>query len=300
MEEGELVFITGVGRSGTTLLQNMLQAHSQINFPPETHFFKRYIVPFLIRGKLPATERLQADSYLGRLDHDLKESIYARRYQELEDLRQAFLQIMASGSGAAVIGDKDTEYVRYLPHLRRVFPKSKLIHMIRDPRDVVASRLKTEWGKNRSLAFHAGEYEYYLKATLKQGPREFAGDYYELCYEFLLNSPEAEVKGLLEFLGLPYEENCLNYHQQKQSLVADDEKNWKGNVDQPLMKDNVQKWRKSLNPEDAALIESGLKSFMKAYNYSVSDKQPALIGLIVKKLVKQAFAWKTYRERLRD
>jgi len=75
MAEPQIVFITGVGRSGTTLLQSMLHAHSQVHFPPETHFFKRHILPFMLKGRLPTREVLQEDGYLQRLSPAFRQMV---------------------------------------------------------------------------------------------------------------------------------------------------------------------------------------------------------------------------------
>ena len=73
------LFIVGVGRSGTTLLQSMLNAHPEICFTPETHFVKRYLVPHLSGNKCFSKanliQSLAEDKYFSRLDVPLNDVI---------------------------------------------------------------------------------------------------------------------------------------------------------------------------------------------------------------------------------
>ena len=73
------LFIVGVGRSGTTLLQSMLNSHPEICFTPETHFFKRYIAPNISNTKGISKQKLQAllqaDKYFSRLEVSIEEHL---------------------------------------------------------------------------------------------------------------------------------------------------------------------------------------------------------------------------------
>mgnify|MGYP000235828745 CR=1 FL=1 len=62
-----VIFLTGVGRSGTTMLQSMLHSHSEINFSVETHFIKRYVLPFLLNGEIVKGDTLKEDKFFQRL-----------------------------------------------------------------------------------------------------------------------------------------------------------------------------------------------------------------------------------------
>lgn len=298
MADKKLILLTGVGRSGTTVLQSMLNAHSQISFPPETHFFKRYILPFQLRNKLPDPDKLRADNYLKRLDNNLREQILKSTFSGVEELRAAFMKILENPS-ASFLGDKDTEYVRYLPHLKQLFPDAYSVHIIRDPRDVVVSRTKTEWGSKRSIAFHAGEYQYYIKQVTKLGPQLFGEKYLELRYEDLLDQPEDELKKLLEKLSLSFEPAMLEFHKSSKTLVAKDEAAWKQNLDKPLLKANHGKWKTTLTGKQAGLIESGIEEFMRSHGYKLSGERPSILDVMKKGIVKVLFAGKTQKESLR-
>ncbi|NVK03983.1 MAG: sulfotransferase [Flavobacteriia bacterium] len=294
-----VVFITGVGRSGTTVLQSMLHSHSAFHFSPETHFFKRYILPFQLKKKTPSVQDLSQDTYLNRLSESQRESLFKMKMDSIDELKSAFQAIMSGGESASFSGDKDTEYVRYFPHLKRLFPDAYMIHIVRDPRDVVASRLKTEWGAKRSLEFHIAEYQYYLKKVRAEGPALFGDRFIELKYEDLLEAPEEQLSSILSKFGETFEPQMLEFYKNDSGLVAEDEKKWKGNVSKPLQQKNSGKWKASFSPKEAALIQKGIKSFFQEMNYELVDVKPSPAKRLKVRVLKKLFAGKTLKEQLK-
>ncbi len=292
------LFLTGIGRSGTTLLQQMLHAHSQINFQPETHFFKKYIVPLLLGKSFSSQEFLSLaaeDIYLKRLP-EKERGILLSLEPNLENLSKGFERILPVES--CLFGaDKDTEYVRYFPHLKKVYPDAFVINIIRDPRDVTLSRKKTPWGAKRSTTFHAAEYIYYFKKMQREGAALFGEKYMELKFEDLISAPSETLKMLTSNLGLDFETEMLTYEKQAKSLIAQDEKAWKGNADKPIMKENKNKWEHELDKKVVGLLENILNEEMKRLGYKISGVKSNLKTLAEYKLVRAAFALKTKREK---
>lgn len=299
MEGRQLVFVTGVGRSGTTLLQSMLHAHSQIHFPPETHFFKRYVLPFLLYGKRPGWNELENDEYLKRLDPALRQMVIEAPLQIVQDYREVFVKILQGSDNEVLFGDKDTEYVRYIPHVKKVYPKARWLHIIRDPRDVIASRLQTEWGGKRGLAFHVAEYQYYIAKVQRDLKQCFPKTHHELRYEDLLAQPEEELQRVMDFLQLPFEPQMLSFYKGSATLVAKNEEKWKQKVSQPLDAKNHGKWRESLSLRQAALIEEGLQTFMEEYQYVPVGQKCDLPQRLQRNVWRCAFQYKTWKETLR-
>lgn len=296
---GKLLFLTGIGRSGTTLLQQMLHAHSHIDFKPETHYFKSYILPLLL-GKKEDSKKYKldasADAYLQRLKFEETSDLIS-----LDGRKQSLINGFASvlcDSNLKFGADKDTEYVRYLPHLKSAYPDSYLINIIRDPRDVVLSRKKTSWGSKRSTVFHAAEYVYYFKKNQVEGEKLFGKKYIEVQFEHLIENPEMEIKKVLNKLDLSFEESIMNYPKTSNSLIAEDEKAWKGNADKPILKGNSNKWESELDQGVVGLIESEIGAQMKELGYVLSGFKKNSIKAIEFKTVLAAFAFKSKRERL--
>ena len=293
------LFLTGIGRSGTTLLQQMLHAHSQINFQPETHFFKKYIVPILLGKMFSGKEFLSLvaeDQYLKRLP-EKDRTIILGLEPNLENLTSGFDRILQKDNcffGA----DKDTEYVRYFPHLKKVYPEAYVINIIRDPREVTLSRKKTPWGAKRSTTFHAAEYVFYYRKMQREGAALFGKRYIVLKFEDLISAPSETLKKLCSDLDLSFENEMLTYGKQSESLIAQDEKAWKGNADKPIMAGNKNKWEKELDKNVVGLLESELKDEMTKMGYTISGAKPNLKTRAEYKLVNAAFTLKTKREKL--
>jgi hypothetical protein len=296
----KLLFLTGVGRSGTTLLQQMLHAHSEIAFKPETHFFKSYILPFLLAKSHSDEVYKRAagqDKYLERLTDEERLALINSNYN-FNAISSSFQNLLMN-SATSIGADKDTEYVRYFPHLKKVYPECYVINMIRDPRDVVLSRIKTPWGSKRSVTFHAAEYTYYLKKNRKEGPELFGDHYIEVKYEDLITDPQKELIHILNRMGLTFESNILDYSKKGSTLIAEDEKAWKDNAGKPILKGNANKWKDELDKSVVGILENNLSLEMEELGYEKSGARPALLKSLEFYGVYSAFQLKSRKERIR-
>ncbi|MFB6257933.1 MAG: sulfotransferase [Flavobacteriales bacterium] len=304
------LFITGIGRSGTTLLQSMFNAHPELAFPPETHFLKRHVVPEL-SGKLDRTSkdafiaRIAQSEELQRTGWDLK--AWAERHWEdapgrFQKLYRSFLEEWAEQEAVERPGDKDPMLVEYLPHLHHCFPDAYLIHIIRDPRDVALSRIRSGWGKGRSLLGHLCEHRTLFDKVRKDGPRYFGDRYIELYYEELLQAPENSLKKLCERLPVDYEPAMLNYEGAAEQLVQGDEGEWKKNVLGPLLEKNLGKWKKEMPKGKLRVTESALRQTIEDAGYEKSNAYSGWTAfwlMLPLSLSGLLFSAKFYRERVR-
>ena len=256
------VFVVGVGRSGTSLVQSMLAAHSELAFPPETQFVRRYVGGRRLarchaRGGVAAVRSvLESDDRVRRLGLDLGRVLarYANGAPFSEaDLYEALLTAYADTRGKPRVGDKDPRCVEFLPVLARHWPAAHVVHVIRDPRDVLASKKKAAWSRHRSILTHVLANRVQLRAGRRDGRRLYGSRYHEVVYEALLADPAAVLRDLTVRLGLPYEEGMLEFAGAADSLVAAEELAWKRETLGPLLATNAGKWRRELRPWEAAL-----------------------------------------------
>lgn len=253
------VFIVGVGRSGTTLLMSMLNAHPEVAFPPEFHFINQHLAQAPRATLEQAVARLQADARFERLQIDLDEVIRPFKIDQpftMPNLYRAILSYYAQQQNVTTIGDKAPKYVEYLPVIQHIVPDAKIIHLIRDPRDVYLSRTKAEWSSKRSdlLQFLAYRAQYDLGRH--QGPKLFAQNYLEIQYEHLLIQPQAELEKISNLLQIPFSDKMLQFSKSAQTLVASDEMAWKKEVLGPLLTNNMNKWANELTPQQITRIET--------------------------------------------
>lgn len=206
------IFIGGAGRSGTTLVRSILNAHPRIAIGAELK-----VTPAI--AQCWQTVR-QHEAYLGE-EFDLAPA----------DVDAAFGQLVATllethrrRSGKPRVGEKTPNNVFAFPALHRMFPGSPLVHVVRDGRDVVRSLLEKDWttpdGQPMAITRDPAAAAAYWRRAVMAGlaaaeDPSLAGRYHEMRYETLVHDPEAAVRKLLAFVGEPWDPAVLHFHQQE-------------------------------------------------------------------------------------
>ena len=208
----------GVGRSGTTLLRLMLDAHPELAVPPETHFIpqaarecagaeepRRAFVRAVVAGQrwgdfgLPEGELDRAVSSLDPFDVGAALRVFYRLY--------------AGRFGKHRFGDKTPRYLRHMALIRRLLPEARFVHVVRDGRDVALS-----YGdlRDRGVRFGPGSVEEVAvvwRDWILDARRRAPEHYLEVRYEDLLLDTEASLRGVCAFLRLPWDPAMLGYHR---------------------------------------------------------------------------------------
>lgn len=275
------IFVIGVGRSGTSLIQSMLAAHSQLAMPPETAFLRRFVAPRLLshthrRGGPEAVgELLNGDERVQRLKLDLAEILHATDWQAPHLDRSIYESLMAAYATAETkprFGDKDPRLIEYLPVVKCLWPTAFVIHVVRDPRDVVSSRLKADWARQRPYWMHAFAYKAQMKLGRRTGPALFGARYVEVHYEALLARTEAELRGLCVAVSLDFEEGMLSFQESARRLVASDEMQWKRETMGPILTANVGKWEETLSPSAVGVVEAACREMFDSQEYQPAKR----------------------------
>ena len=258
------IFVCGVGRSGTSLLQAMLAAHPEIALPPETHLFRRYVAAHGTRRRVTHGT---VDSFLRTLagDADLaragipSESLVAGEHDgEIDPARvyRRLLERWAQGEGKPRVGDKDPRILDMLSDLATAFPSGLVVHIVRDPRAVVHSRMNAAWSKDRPWWSHAIVAEEQLRRGRRLGRACFGERYLEVRYEELLARPREVLETICAHVDVPFDAAMLDFGGSARRLVSDDEVSWKKETFGPRLTDNDAKWRGELEPQQVAFIEA--------------------------------------------
>jgi hypothetical protein len=188
-------FIVGSGRSGTTLLRLMLDAHPDISCGPETHFLRdlRHLVG-------------EHWNLLSRYGFDK-----AYWHNKIHYFFDSFKEDYMERRGKQRWVEKTPWYVRYLDFLDDVFDGCLIIHIIRNGYDVVRS-----W-KERSGYLQALKSAWTGWGDSIRQARAFGQTYperfHELRYEDLVTSPEPTIRSVLSFMDEPWEPVVLDYDQ---------------------------------------------------------------------------------------
>ena len=275
------VFIVGVGRSGTSLLQSMLDAHPKITFLPETHFYRNYVSAKKKRATLEQAgvenfvELLEADQDFKRVNIEpkklLENYLSAKEEFNLEEVYRTMLeQYLENYPETHLVGDKDPRNIDYLESLYQSFSDAKILHIVRDPRDVLSSRMKAAWSKHRPVWQHVLLYETQLKRGRKMGKKLFGANYHEFRYEDLITYPEITLQKIAAHIELEYDENMLQFSKSAERLVDKREMSWKKETLGPLLKTNKDKWKESLKPWQINMAEQVCTTAFKDFDYEYS------------------------------
>ena len=286
-------FIIGVGRSGTSLLQSMLNAHSQVAFVPETSFVRRFLITNELgkrlkkHGKKRLGDFLSNDYLMKRLGLDIPAIINNMDFKPKslsQDIYCSLLDVYKKKENKSIVGDKDPRLIEYLPFIKKFFPNSYVIHIIRDPRDVLLSKMKTDWSKNRPWVLHVLINKIQLSYAVKA--RGYFGDrFIEIKYEELLQNPEIVLKDMCKKIHIDFEANMLRFALSAKKLVSDNEMQWKKETLGPLLKNNKNKWKTQLSSWKAAFVEHNVGMAFDNYNYIRSSGQINFSKKIMFKLV---------------
>jgi len=266
------IFIIGVGRSGTTLIQAMLNSHPKVNFIPEIHFIRRYLgnIEILkrVNNKNQVVETfINKDNYLSRIKNFKSNYIEIDNINSLVKIHENILNNYSN----EFVGEKDPKYLEYLRIIKYLYPDSIIIHIVRDPRDVVLSRLKAKWSQNRGIFIHSLTYNFQYKKAKKEGRELFDKNYYEVNYEKLITSPENELKRITEFLKISYDEKMLSFYKKAYEIIKGKEKEWKKECFEPLNKTNKNKWKMNFKINEILLIEHICKDCIEDSIYEFSE-----------------------------
>lgn len=268
------IMIIGGGRSGTTLLQSMLNAHEEICFTPETHFVRRYLRGHRNRWRgAKLRQALITDNWVNRVSlpmDRLCDSLVQAGKLTPDSFFPLLLSEYASKKGCRVVGDKNPLNGLYVRHIKRVFPGARVLHIIRDPRDVVISRLGTEWGGKQPFSFNVAICALTTDVAQRDGRRWFGDSYIELKYEDLVTKPTETLTTLCNRLGLEFQEEMLRFNTHAAELVTEGEMAWKANVLKPLKSNNVGKWQGKLSRRQVLAIEGACHYAFKNAGYSYS------------------------------
>lgn len=237
------VFIVGLPRSGTTLLEQMVCSHSQVDSLGEINTLALAITGAV--GKHKGREDL----------------IEQAARQDVNDLAQRYLQgSRGLGQGAACLVDKTPLNFLYIGLLRRALPGAKVLHMRRHPVDSCYAVYKTLFRMGYPFSYSLQDMgRYYMAYHALMGHwRRHIGDFFlDVDYEKLVSQPEPELRRVFEFIGLEWDPASLDFGSSERPVATASA----AQVRQPLYQTSVQRWKcyaRQLGPLARKLQNSGI------------------------------------------
>jgi hypothetical protein len=278
------VFIVGMPRSGTTLLAAMLNSHPDIAIVPELHYFTQHWVTCRTAlepggiGAAALIDELAQTATFG--DLKLTPAEIDRIRQSLRrpgvthrGVYRAFLDVYAERRGKSVVGEKTPPYLLRLPLISSFFTAARYICIVRDPRGVSLSWQRARW--RGGATYHALLWRRYYRAA--QRYRAAIGqDFLLVRYEQLLEDPRGVLSRCCAFLGTPFDERMLTFHEGEGRNFDPEREPWKRKATTPLDPANAETWRTQLPAADIAVIELITARLLRAAGYVPSGERISL------------------------
>jgi tetratricopeptide (TPR) repeat protein len=253
-----LALLGGHPRSGTTLLEQVMDSHPDIVSAEETEIFYQDAYGPLLHGHPDDTAMFAA--------------LAAATPAQLQQARKNYFRAMELSLGQPIAGrlliDKNPSYTFLLPAFVRIFPEISFLIALRDPRDVVLSCFMQNIPLNQvgaaylTLAGAAGEYAALMNVWQASKTR-IRNPFLEVRYEDMVEDLASVARRTLEFLGVPWDARVLGFDEHaRKKLVRSPTY---ADVTQPVYRRAVGRWRnyqKYLEPHLKTL-----EPFVKAFGY---------------------------------
>lgn len=245
--DGAPVFVTGMPRSGTTLVEQIIASHSRVTGAGEVALLQS------------ACQKL----IFSRPDRfDDARALRDIPTPEIAALGHDFLRVMAERfPGADILTDKSITTYMYIGLVKLALPNARIIVVRRDPRDTLLSIYKNRFPEGTHLYAYdlrdLAEYYATFMEMVEFWRAETPDWFTEITYETLVAEPEAQSRKLIAACGLDWEEACLNFHQNKRKVDTLSVYQ----VRQPISGGSVKAWQRyeaELAPMIDVLRERGL------------------------------------------
>jgi Flp pilus assembly protein TadD len=205
------IFVMGFPRSGTTLVEQILCSHSAVAAGGELPFVSD--LSKLAGGIYPGSERFPENlAHSWMADYHYTATLF-RDYYLARAEQYGLLQ-----SSSGYFTDKMPFNEIYLPLIKMAFPNAKIVRVVRHPLDVCVSML----ANNMTHGFHCGyrieDISNHLAAAydlVEHYGKEFELNEFVLRYETLVADQAGQTRNLLDYLGLPFEKACLQFHENR-------------------------------------------------------------------------------------
>lgn len=203
------IFIVGLPRSGSTLIEQILASHSQVDGTLELPNI--IALSHGLRGRKRVSEKTRYPAILRELDDEKLYSLGQRYVNETRIHR----------GKAPFFTDKMPNNFRHIGLISLILPKAKIIDARRAPMDCCFSGYKQLFAEGQEFSYSLNDIGRYYKGyvdLMDHWNTVLPGRIHRISHESLLDNFEDEVRDLLVYLDLPFEENCLAFHKTERAV----------------------------------------------------------------------------------
>jgi Sulfotransferase family len=289
--QNPLGFVVGCPRSGTTLLQRMLDAHPSLTVLPE--------VPWLATAPSDGSRvnsagmvesgflrELAAQGSFGRYAHlpvstdellGVAARVDAGEAVPFRTFASWLLDRYGAAHGTSLVVNKTVGAAVHVDALSTTFSQTRIVSLVRDGRDVATSaigwrraqRLSEKYAtwSDEPVGTAALWWEWHVRRSREAGREMWPDRFHEVRYEELVRRPVATLTGICAFLGLEYDDAMVEFGdgRRREDSSLDAKHGW-----QPV-RVGIRDWRRQLEPDDLALFEAVAGDLLAELGYPASD-----------------------------
>lgn len=226
-----MIFIVGMPRSGTSLVEQILAAHPKVSGVGEQLLFGRMVDQWF--EKEVENKQIHYSKILQEIDPIVLEKKANYYHQGLPKIQ---------GTPDFIV-DKMPYNFMHIGLLSLVFPDSKIIHCTRNPLDIILSCYFQDFAEGNSFSYDLNDAAWFYNeydSLMKHWKNVVNIKIYNNSYESLVSDPETKIRQLLEFCGLEFEESCLRFNKNQRVVHTASYQQ----VREPIYKRSVEKWKK--------------------------------------------------------
>jgi hypothetical protein len=220
------IFIVGMPRSGTTLVEQILASHSTVAATDELQYIERI-----------GLELEKSGGYVNQLNVMTDEQRHSFSESYLNQVQQYFDEYQA------IVIDKNPNNFLHIGLIKTLFPNAKIINVIRNPLDNGLSVFKQYFSRGHEYSYSLDNIISYWQGYLslmRHWTKLYGQDIYHLSYEGLTQNPEEEIRELLDYCDLAFEAECLSFYKSDRVVLTPSV----SQVKQPINKRSVNSWKK--------------------------------------------------------
>lgn len=223
------IFIVGLPRAGSTLLEQILASHSMVDGTMELHNILG--LAMRLRGRVVAEEaRYPANLW------ELDDSYFKRFGQQFITDTQVYRE------GAAFFIDKMPNNFMHIGLIKLILPKAKIIDARRHPMSCCFSGFKQLFGEGQDFSYDLDDIARYYQSYVKlmdHWDNVLPGFVLRVQHEDVVQDLEGQVRRMLDFCGLPFEQSCVDFHQTKRNIKTPSSEQ----VRQPIYTSALEQWK---------------------------------------------------------
>lgn len=223
------IFILGMPRSGTTLIEQILASHSQVHGAGE--------LPDFHNLALKIDRQTAADG-------GFPDAMAMWPYDGLASFAETYLtRVRALAPDRARFTDKHPINFLYIGLIHGAFPNARIVHCRRDPIDTCLSCYRVLFKLGLDFTYDLEELGRFFRAyerLMVHWHAVLPGQILDVCYEDMIADQEGQTRRLLEFCGLDWEDACLAFHETDRAVLTASA----SQVRQPIYSQSVERWKR--------------------------------------------------------